>query len=334
MNLSFFRNKKVTVMGLGLHGGGVGTAKFFAELGARVLVTDLKSREELAFSINQLKGFNIEYVLGGHRLKDFKNTDLIIKGPSVRSDSMYFKEAIRNKVPVGTDVGIFFKFCKAPIIAVTGTKGKSTVATLISTFLEEEYSDVVLAGNIRTSVLSKLKQIKKDTKVVLELSSWQLAGVKALAISPHFALITNIMADHMNYYESMDEYIADKSIIFKHQKPSDFLVLNYDNKITRSFAKQAKSKVYFYSLKKMSDFPSHAKIGSFVDKKVILSGEEEKSIANIAEIKMLGRHNIENLLAAITVATLYRVPAAKIKKVIAYQMLLLRPLIHLTSPLF
>ena len=329
MDLKFFQDKKVTVMGLGLHGGGVGVAKFFANLGARVLVTDLKSKTKLAPSIKKLEDYDIEYVLGRHRLKDFKKADLIIKNPAVPFESKYLQWARRNNIPVDTDIGIFFEFCQVPIIGITGTKGKSTVATLIYTLLNKKYPDVILAGNIRTSVLGKLKDVKENTIVVLELSSWQLEGLTAHKTSPRLAVITNIMPDHMDRYKTFDDYIKDKSVIFKYQNKSDYLILNYDNKITRSLASKVKSRVYFYSLKRIKRLPSNFSIGCFVGKparlafgnskaggKTIYFGKRETKISPIDEIKILGEHNLSNLLAALTVAFLYKVPIIKIKEVI------------------
>lgn len=316
MDLKFFQDKKVTVMGLGLHGGGVGVSKFLANLGAKVLVTDLKPRTKLAPSIKKLEDYDIEYVLGRHRLKDFKNADLIIKNPAVPLESKYLKLALKNNIPVDTDIGIFLKFCQAPIIGVTGTKGKSTVATLIYTLLNKKYPDVILAGNIRTSVLDKLKDVKENTIVVLELSSWQLEGLTAHKTSPRLAVITNIMPDHMDRYKTFDDYIKDKSIIFKYQNKSDYLILNYDNKITRSLASRVKSRVYFYSLKKIKRLSSNFSVGCFLDKKTIYFGKRETKISPIDKIKILGEHNLSNFLAALTVAFLYKVPIIKIKEVI------------------
>lgn len=233
-------------MGLGLHGGGIGTTKFFVEQGAKVLVTDLKSKKELKESLERLKGLPIRYILNQHREEDFINTDLVIKNPAVPINSKYLAIAKENKVPIETDVGIFFELCPRPIIGVTGTKGKSTTVSLITHFLREQYQNVILAGNIGESVLEKLNKIKKDSLVILELSSWQLAGLKQHRKSPHLAVITNIMPDHLDRYKSMTEYIEDKKLIFKFQQPDDYLILNQDDSIVRNFAKETKSKVYFF----------------------------------------------------------------------------------------
>src|SRR3989338_1253439 len=162
-----FKSKKVLVMGLGLSGGGAGAARFFAKAGARVVVTDLKTKRELTPSLAELKKFKkINYHLGGHRVSDFKNADFVIKNPGVPESSKFVKIAERAGVPALSDVEIFFKLCPAKIIGVTGTKGKSTAATLLYKLLkadphkirvaEQRVTRVWLAGNIRKSVLDIL----------------------------------------------------------------------------------------------------------------------------------------------------------------------------------
>jgi UDP-N-acetylmuramoylalanine--D-glutamate ligase len=331
MKLKDFKGKKVTIIGLGLHGGGVGVAKFFSQLGAKVLVTDLRSKEKLKESIDQLKGRPIKYVLGQHRPEDFINTDLVIKNPAIPEKSRYLEIARENKVPIETDIGIFFELCPAPIIGVTGTKGKSTVATLIAKLLGRKYSEVILAGNIRASVLEKLNKISKESLVVLELSSWQLAGLKSHQKSPHCAVITNLMPDHLNRYKSMAEYIEDKKLIFKWQKSKDYLVLNYDDKLVRDLAKETKSQVFYYSqdngiilnledTSSPGDLPrltiDQAGLGAFVKGEKIFFGQNKEEICSLDDIQLKGRHNISNVLAAITVAKLYEVSNKSIIKVL------------------
>lgn len=244
MNIKNFKNKKVTIMGLGLHGGGVGSARFFAKAGAKVLVTDLKKQEDLQESINQLKEFkNIKYVFGQHRMEDFKNTDLIIKNPAVPNNSKHLELARGNKVPIDSDIGIFFELCPAEIIGVTGSKGKSTTTALTVQILQKKYKEVFIAGNIRISVLDVLEKINKSSLVVLELSSWQLEGLSQGKKSPHIAVITNIFEEHLDRYKNFEEYISAKKIIFKFQKSEDYLIINQD---LEGLAKKAKSQIKFF----------------------------------------------------------------------------------------
>jgi len=241
---NLFKNKRVVVMGLGLIGGGVGVVKFFAKRGAKLLVTDLRTKKELKPSLEKLKGLPIKFVLGKHRKEDFINADLIVKNPGVAPDSPYLKTAKKYKVPITTDIKLFFDLCKGQIIGVTGTKGKSTTATLIYKFLKTKYPDTVLAGNIGKTPLEALSRIKKRTKVVLELSSFELEDLKK---SPHIAVITNLFPDHLNRYKNFKEYIKAKKSIFKYQTKNDILILNKDNFYTRKLAKEVESRVYFFS---------------------------------------------------------------------------------------
>jgi len=281
-------------MGLGIVGGGVGVVRFLVKAGAKVLATDLKTEKELESSLKKIKNLSIELVLGKHRATDFINTDLIIKNPGVPDDSPYFKIAKTNGANIETDVGIFFKLCPAQIIGITGTKGKSTVATLLYQFLKSKYSNVILAGNIGTSPLESLKKIRERSKVILELSSWQLEGLEKHKKSPQVALITNIYPDHLNRYNSFKDYINSKKIIFLFQRKKDNLFLNYDDPIVRKLSKLARSQVYSFSRKKMPE-----------------------DLAGIIEgLKVIGEHNISNILAAFSVARLYKIPLKNIKRIL------------------
>lgn len=282
-----FKDKKVVVMGLGLHGGGVGVAKFFCSQEAEVLVTDLKAKKELKESIDKLKGLPIRYVLGKHRKEDFIEADLIIKNPDVSPNSLFLKIAKQNNVPVETDISLFFDLSKAFIIGITGTKGKSTTATLIYQFLKSKYPNTVLAGNIGVSPLELLSKIKKNTKVILELSSFELEDLKK---SPQIAVFTNILKDHLNRYKSMADYIKAKESIFKYQGHEDMLVLNYDDPVVRKF--YASSKTYFFSKEKI------------------------KKKYDVKEFKLYGEHNLSNISAAVLVAELLKIPKENIDRII------------------
>jgi len=194
-------------MGLGLHDGGVGTIRFLAGLGARITVTDLRSKKTLAPALNKLKRYKkVRYILGKHRKKDFRNTDLIIKNPAISPNSSYLAVAKKDHVPITSDVGIFFALCKGKIIGITGTRGKSTAAYLIHAFLKSKFEHVYLGGNIRKSVLEILPNIKKQDWVVLELSSFQLHDLQQDKKSPHIAVLTAIFRDHLNWHKNFNDY--------------------------------------------------------------------------------------------------------------------------------
>lgn len=223
-----FRGKKITVMGLGLLGRGIGDAKYLAECGAELIVTDLKPREKLAESVAQLEKFpNITFVLGEHRLEDFCDRDFILKAAGVPLDSPYIAEAKKNNIPVRMSADLFAEISGIPIIGVTGTRGKSTVTHMLYAILKEARKRVLLGGNVRdVSNLALLPEVTTSHTAVLELDSWQLHGFGETKISPHIAVFTTFYLDHLNYYKNdLDAYLADKANIFLYQKPEDTLII-------------------------------------------------------------------------------------------------------------
>ncbi len=281
-----FNGKKVTIIGLGLHGGGVGTAKFFCQQGAKPLVTDLKTKSQLKESLQKLKGFPIKFVLGKHRKEDFINTDLIIKNPAVPQNSPYLKFARKHEIPIKTDIDIFFDLCKAPIIGITGTKGKSTVATLIYLFLKTKYPNTVLAGNIGVSPLEILPKVNKKSRVVLELSSFELEDLKK---SPQVAVITNLFPDHLDRYKNFKDYIKAKEPIFKYQKKNDILVLNYNDLEVRKLVLKGHSRVHFFKGSNNSAAIAVAKIFKVSKKNIKKVLSNFKGVSNRQELIAMKR---------------------------------------------
>lgn len=219
-------------MGLGLLGRGVGDTKFLAENGAELIVTDLKTRDELKPSLEILKEFpNIIYVLGEHRFEDFRNRDFILKAAGVPFDSPYIAEAEKNGVPVEMSASLFAKLTPATIIGVTGTRGKSTTTHLIHEILSAAFKgttrQALIGGNVRgLATLPLVREVKKGDVAVLELDSWQLQGFGDSRRSPHIAVFTTFYPDHQNYYKhDMDRYLDDKANIFKYQMSEDVLIL-------------------------------------------------------------------------------------------------------------
>lgn len=297
-----FEDKKVIIMGLGLHGGGVGAARFMAERGARVVVTDLKSKSELSSSMSKLEDYDLEFVLGAHREKDFKKADLVIKNPAVPWDSSYLKIAQDSGARIETAVSIFFKECPCECIGVTGTKGKSTTASLIFDILKKEKDRVFLAGNIGKQPLDLLSKLKEDSLVVLELSSWQLEGLGRENISPHVSVVTNVFSDHLNRYRSFAEYKEAKEIIISHQGKDDFAVLNYEDEITQKFTKRALAQVLFFG-SDLSDKVAKPKRGAYFKGNNIFY--RDKKILKMDEVPLRGKHNLYNIVAALSCVAIY-----------------------------
>jgi UDP-N-acetylmuramoylalanine--D-glutamate ligase len=312
MDLSFFKNKKITVLGLGLHGGGVGVVKFLVNSGAQVIVTDLGSREKLAPSLEKLKGLkNIKYVLGQHRVEDFTNVDMVIKSPAVAWTDKHVELALEKKIPVEMDSSLFFKLCKNKIIGVTGTKGKTTTAVLIFEILKAAGKNPVKVGIGQVSVLDKLSALKKDSVVVFELSSWRLSALGRAKLSPQIAVFKNLMPDHLNYYGTMEKYLQDKKYIFANQKPQDFLVLNYDDEKLKEISSQAPSQ-----LVKFSYAPLKKSKSVFIeDEKIYLNnGIDIIELIAVKDITIPGRHNLSNVLAAIGAVFAWGLAPLEIKK--------------------
>lgn len=243
MDFNNLKNKKVVVMGLGLLGGGVETVKWLVGQGASVLVTDLKTKKELNDSLKKLRGLKIEYVLGKHRKQDFTKADLIIKNPGVARNSKFLKIARRNRIPIESDLSLFFRLFKGKIIGVTGTKGKSTTVSLLAHILKTAKKKFIFGGNIGQSPLNYLD--KNYPLALLEISSWQLEDMAHLKKSPQIAAITTIFPDHLNTYKSFQQYVNSKKLIFKYQTKDDILILNASDPIVRNFVKEAKAKVIF-----------------------------------------------------------------------------------------
>ena len=260
--------KHVVVMGLGLNGGGEASVRFLLKHGAYVLVTDMKTAEQLAPTIKsisedrELDKSRLTYRLGEHKIEDFENADCVIKNPGVKYDGNKFLAAAKA---IETDISLFLHFTKAPIIAVTGSKGKSSTVSAIYYGLREAGFEAFLGGNITVSPLTFLEKTSGTTPVVLELSSWQLADLHGRkALKPHIAIITKIIPDHQNFYHSMLAYVADKKLIYADQTKNDFTILDFDDDAAcdggtlidnwgNIFAKEIKAQVLRYSKSKLPE---------------------------------------------------------------------------------
>ncbi len=286
---AYFKGKKVTVLGLGLLGKGLGDTVFLAECGAQVTVTDLKDAKALAPSVAVLKKFkNVRLVLGRHDMSDFENCDIVLKAQGVSLDSPYIAHARKSGIPIRMDDELFVSFAPkgVKIIGVTGTRGKTTTTSLIYHILKTAGKRVHLGGNIRgVATLALLKKAKPGDYVVLELSSWQLQGFGEQKISPNVSVFTNFLDDHMNYYKyDRKAYFADKANIFKYQKPEDTLVVGAG--IAKKIPKSFKGALVIASAR---DIPKSWKL------------------------PLPGEHNRENIALAVSAARALKLPLAKIK---------------------
>jgi UDP-N-acetylmuramoylalanine--D-glutamate ligase len=217
--------KRVTVLGLGRFGGGVGVTRWLCEQGAVVTVSDAAAAEVLADSIRRLEGLDVALHLGGHDPRDLVEADLLVVNPAVRPDAEPLKVAEQAGVPRTTEINLFLRRCRAPIVGVTGTVGKSTTTAMVGEILARRFRAHV-GGNIGRSLLSDLGHIEPDHVVVLEFSSFQLYRLPEAARSPHVAVVTNFAANHLDWHGSEAAYADAKKNIFRFQGPGDVLVLN------------------------------------------------------------------------------------------------------------
>lgn len=292
--LNEWKNKKVLVMGLGLLGGGVATTKWLVKKGAQVTVTDIKPYSVLKNSVRQLRPINqkIKFVLGRHQLKDFRQNDIIVVNPGVPRESRFLSEAKKLGKIITNDARIFFDTVENPIIAVTGTRGKTTTVNWLVHFLRGYWPKAAVGGNSSDNPLLALidKLSDKKTPVVVELSSWQLELLPGARFAPFIAIITNLFPDHLNRYHSMRDYALAKANIFRNQNKHQFLVLNKGNRWTNFFKKQKpQSRLYYFS-------------------------DWLKIVGERFDVDFYGRHNLENFLAAAGGAHLAGVPWSVIFK--------------------
>ncbi len=246
----FLKDKKILVMGLGLLGGGIATAKWLVKHGAKVTATDLKSRTDLADSIKALGSTakKIKMTLGQHLDSDFRAHQIVVVNPAVPKESPYLKIAREAGARLENEASLFFRFCKNPIIAITGTRGKTTTANWIHHFLKQKFPKAVLTGNSSDHpMLKALDKLDGQTPVVVELSSWHLELLPKSGIAPHIAIITNIYPDHLNRYANLKKYALAKANIFKNQTTDDFLILNKKNKWTKFFINQKPASQILFS---------------------------------------------------------------------------------------
>jgi UDP-N-acetylmuramoylalanine--D-glutamate ligase len=305
-----YKNKKVLIFGLGLNDGGLGMAQYFLEQGAHITITDTKTKEELAKPIEKLSKYeNVTYHLGGHIEKDFIENDIIVRNPGVKPDNKYLRLARNSGKEIVMEMALFHKQAPCPIIGITGTRGKSTTTTLIHEILKQVYKDrVLLGGNIGKSAVRELENLSKDDIAVLELSSFQLDGMGESKLSPHIAVVTNIYRDHINWHGNMQEYIKAKKNIFLNQSKEDYLVVNFDNEITKEFVKQAPGTVRTFSLKEKD-------ANYYMDESLNIFEDGEK-LLQLQSPTLEGEHNMYNILCAIATTRIYEIPSTTIKDVV------------------
>lgn len=231
-------------MGLGHFGGGVAVARWVAQQGGVVTVTDLADRETLSDSLAELSDVPIaEFHLGGHIDDDFRHAELVVVNPAVRPDNRFLDVAAAAGVPLKTEIELFIERCRAKVVGVTGSNGKSTTAAMIAAVLETDGRKTWLGGNIGGSLLEKLDQINPDDYVVLELSSFQLWHATHGARMPDLAVVTNCSPNHLNWHGRFEHYVAAKQRILTGQSPDGLAVLNTLDREAESWQNLARGRL-------------------------------------------------------------------------------------------
>ncbi|MDP3771441.1 MAG: UDP-N-acetylmuramoyl-L-alanine--D-glutamate ligase, partial [bacterium] len=333
-----FIGKRVTVMGLGLHGGGLATAAWFLGHGAHVTVTDLKTRRELTSSVRELLkrktqnakrkiGGRLSLVLGRHRAEDFRSADFVVQNPGVPRESKFLTIARTARVPIENEASLFLKMMNAErkmqnkrhvrIIAVTGTRGKSTTSALIAELLRADGRTVFLAGNIRIPMLGVLDEVVRAAKrgpveVVLELSSWHCELLSPATGGPDIAVLTNLYPDHLNRYRSLRAYAAAKARLVRFQSQGGIVIANREQPIVRAMAALSPGHAVWYAQRP----PRRTWSGYAMrdDECVQFRSGRGTSIVSRRLLQLPGEHNAMNLLAAVAAARECGVESSAIRR--------------------
>ncbi|HEY0222023.1 MAG TPA: UDP-N-acetylmuramoyl-L-alanine--D-glutamate ligase [Lactovum miscens] len=295
-----FKDKKVLVLGLGK--SGTSAAKILHELGAQVTVNDAAD-----MSAPELEALGIKVVTGSHPIELIEEAELLVKNPGIRYDNVIVERAQARQIPIYTDIELAYLISEAPMIALTGTNGKTTTTTLVAQILNESGHLARLAGNIGFPASSVASEAKADETVVIETSSFQLMGT--VRFHPHIAVITNIYSTHLDYHGSQENYEAAKWNIQKNMTAMDFLILNFNQeKMRQDYAKKTNATVVPISTEQVVN-------GAYLqDGKLYFKGE---FIINKVDLSLPGDHNVENALLAIATTKLSGAKNEAIKHVLS-----------------
>ena len=279
---------------LGLARQGMALARFLAEQGASVTVSDVKTVDQLAEAIKSLEGVPVKYALGGHPIELLDRCDLLCLSGGVPVDLPIVVEAQKRGIALSNDAQIFVERCPAPVIGITGSAGKTTTTALTGEMLKASGLRAWVGGNIGNPLIADLSQMAMTDKVVMELSSFQL---EVMTSSPHIAAALNITPNHLDRHPTMEVYIAAKKRILDFQDFRDVAVLSYDDTITRQLAGDARGYVRFFSQQ------VEVGRGAFVrEGKLVLKQDEEQTVCAVRDLKLRGSHNVSNVLAACVLA--------------------------------
>jgi len=299
--------RRVTVMGLGRFGGGLGAARWFTRRGATVTVTDLAPPEALAESVRALEGLDIRFVLGEHREEDFSRAGLVVVNPAVRPDSPYLKVAQAAGARLTTEINLVLERAAGTVLGVTGTAGKSTTTEMLGAMLRAHDARTRVGGNLGGSLLDEDEALEAGAPVVLELSSFQLERLPWCGCSPPVALATNLAPNHLDWHGSAERYFEAKRNIVRFQRAADLAILNAAD--ARLAGWKTPGRLARFSIEARPDPPC-----AWLENGAALCdmGGGTEELFRSASLHLPGRHNLANALAAALAARAAGVPAEKI----------------------
>jgi UDP-N-acetylmuramoylalanine--D-glutamate ligase len=302
------KSKRVLVVGLGK--SGVASALFLKAHGAQVTVSDTKSGDELHNEIPVLLDHGIAVETGGHGERTFRGQDLIVVSPGVPVDAPPLVQARALGIPVIGEVELAAQFLPGPIVAITGSNGKTTTTTLAGEIMTAGGLPTLVGGNIGTPAISLAERAKPDSVIVLEVSSFQLETIQTFR--PKVAVVLNVTPDHLDRHRTFEAYVDAKARIFENQDGADFSVLNADDPKCVAMAARSKAQVFWFS--RLKD----VKQGAWVRDGNILfrDGTEQREIMLASEIPLKGAHNLENVLAAVCAGALMGCAPDEIRKAV------------------
>lgn len=289
-----FKNKTVLVIGMAR--SGIAAAQVLRSLGASVILNDTKTEAQLGSSLDPLKGEGYIFKLGVTPDALVDMADVIVVSPSVPLNLPYAQKAKQQGKEVLAELELAFRLCKAPCVAITGTNGKTTTTTLTGQMFMDANRGTFVVGNIGNPYITYSLQAKPEDTMVCEVSSYQLEGITDFG--PKAAALLNITPDHLDRHKTMENYIDTKKRIFMNQTPEDYAVLNYDDITVRNMAEALNSKVLFFSSTQKLDE------GIFIENDAMVYNFEgiRAEIIPIKDIRIKGRHNLENAMAATAIA--------------------------------
>ena len=302
------KDKRVLVVGLGK--SGVASALFLKAHGARVTVSDTKSGDELRNEIPVLLDHGITVETGGHGERTFRGQDLIVVSPGVPVDAAQLVQAWALGESVIGEIELAAQFLPGPIVAITGSNGKTTTTTLTGEILSAGGLPTLVGGNIGTPAISLAERAKPETVIVLEVSSFQLETIQTFR--PTVAVVLNVTPDHLDRHRTLDAYVNAKARIFENQQPRDFAVLNMDDPTCVAMGPRTRAQVFWFSRQKEVALGACVRDGMIVFR----DGTGEREVLPVADIPLKGLHNLENVLAAVCAGALMGCAPEKIRQAV------------------